>query len=590
MPLRSAGRGFDEEWPTVAAAREDRGNQYAFDDKNDDIDNYSRPSSSYLAPPTSAFGRSGGPNHQSHSAALHIQPSECLVTTPSYGPTPDDFSFAINTNPGNSSSSCMSVLSDANEMPHDDFDDDGIVIEEDYSQHQRRLSTLAALLHERRTTFMVVGFLATLVLGISLGTGMSNRSSSQALQNQQQWGLIPTSARYLPLRDALVELHDGDRTPFLSVDSLHHQALLFIADEDPRQLSPDDPSLGQRFALAMLFYSTYGMTWNSKRSWMTGETECDWEGVFCAHDGEHVDSIVLSKNGLKGNVSDLFLIHDLQQLDLSHNKGLQGSTVPESLGSLHLLRSVHLSGCGLVGTIPESLWTERIEIIDFSSNEITGHLSPAIKESMSLQKLLLENNSLDGPIPDAIGDLPLLNELRFGMNKFSGEIANLNKLAALRVLTLQDNQLTGSLPNLPPKIRVVDVSNNTLVGILGAKVTDLPELMELSVQGNFFSDNLDELDLSKSLSLELLYLNDNHFRSTKFPEWIAPLMQLRELKLYGNAGVVGNDIPDTVCDLVNFISLEILAIDCNHVVCTCCTHCCTALGECMQEKPDEFSM
>ena len=540
MPLRSAGRGFDEEWPTVAAAREDRGNQYTFDDKNDDIDNYSCQSSSYRAPPTRAFGRSGG-SHHSHSATMHIQPSDCVVTTPSYGPTPDDFSFAINTNSGNHSSSCMSVISDANELSHDDFDDDGIVIEEDYSQHPRRLSTLAALLHERRTTFMVVGFLATLILGISLGTGLSNRSSSHAnsLQNQQQWGLIPTSTRYLPLRDALVELYDGDRTPFLSVDSLHHQALLFLADEDPRQISPDDPSLGQRFALAMLFYSTYGMTWHSKRSWMTGENECDWEGVFCAHDGEHVDSIVLANNGLKGSISDLYLIHDLQQLDLSNNKGLKGSTVPESLASLHLLRSLHLQGCGLVGTIPESLWTERIEIIDLSWNELTGHLSPAIKESMSLQKLLLENNSLDGPIPDAIGDLPLLNEIRCGMNKFRGEIANLNKLAALRVLTLQDNQLTGSLPILLPKIRVVDVSNNTLVGILGAKVKDLPELMELNVQGNFFSDNLDELDLSKSLSLELLYLNDNHFRSTKFPEWVAPLMQLRELKLYGNAGVVG---------------------------------------------------
>lgn len=480
-----------------------------------------------------------------------------------------------------------------------------IVIDEETGP-PRRLSVVSAMLHQRHVCLVGVGLMITLLLGASLGAGISRRSDDNASTspagnklgpsfrngNGASWGLAATSARYLPIRDALVELHGGDRAPFASIDTHHHQALIFLADEDPRKISADDPSLAQRFALAMFFYSTLGMTWKSKVSWMTGEDECLWEGVSCSRDGIHVDELSLPDNGIKGVMGDLSLLRYLQRLDLSNNTGLDGTYLHDSLGKLNNLHSLHLHHCGITGEIPGTLWSSsRLELIDISYNDLSGSIPPTIRNSASLQKLLLEGNRFSGQFPHELSDLPLLNEIRCGDNKFVGQLPSLSRLHNLRVLSFFSNDLTGTLPSISKDyVRVIDLSKNNLVGVVGTKLNDMPELMELKLSNNFFSDDLnDQVDLSSNLNLELLHLNGNKFRGDSFPAWIAPLISLREFYLFGNGALhVEGAIPDEVCDLVDFVqSVEVLAVDCNNVQCTCCTHCCTALGVCQLERPEE---
>ena len=265
MPLRTAARGYDEE--------------------------------------ESAYGNDGGMGINSSSFR---QPSGCVVSTPTKERF-DDFSFHVHQQATDVDrpTSNVSVLSDANgdtSMVDDEsfYDDVMIGDQEQGDQGPRRLSIVSSMLHQRRAHLVSVGLLITLLFGISLGTGINRRKGGGnaasgsppgnklglSFQNGAaplpSWGLAATSERYAPIRDALVELHGGDRAPFASVDTHHHQALIFLADEDPRKLSPDDPSLAQRFALAMLFYSTYGMTWKSKASWRAvlrtrvGSRACLW--------------------------------------------------------------------------------------------------------------------------------------------------------------------------------------------------------------------------------------------------------------------------------------------------------------------------
>jgi hypothetical protein len=232
-------------------------------------------------------------------------------------------------------------------------------------------------------------------------------------------------------------------------------------------------------------------------------------------------------------------------------------------------------------------------LIDLSYNDLSGSIPPTIRNSVSLQKLLLEGNRFSGQFPHELSDLPLLNELRCGDNSFVGQLPSLSRLHNLRVLSFFSNDLTGTLPSISKDyVRVIDLSKNNLVGVVGTKLNDMPELMELKLQNNFFSDDLnDQVDLSSNLNLELLHLNGNKFRGDAFPAWIAPLINLREFYLFGNGALHAEGaIPDTVCDLVNFVkSVEVLAVDCNNVQCTCCTHCCTALGVCQLERPEENS-
>ena len=557
MPLRPAARGYDEE--------------------------------------ESVYGNDDGMSINSSSIR---QPSDCVVSTPTYGPKKERFD-----------DSSFHVHQQATDTIDDENFYDDVMIGDQEGDQPRRLSIISSMLHQRRTCLVSVGLLITLLLGISLGTVMSRRKGSGnaasaspsgdklglSFQNGAgvftSWGLAATSERYAPIRDALVELHGGDRTPFASVDTHHHQALIFLADEDPRKLSPDDPSLAQRFALAMLFYSTYGMTWKSKVSWMTGENECDWEGVSCARDDIHVDELSLPDHGIKGVVGDLSLLRHLQRLDLSSNMGLSGTYLHDSLGKLDNLRALHLHHCGITGKVPPTIWTNHLELIDLSYNDLSGPIPPTIHNAVSLQKLLLEGNHFSGRLPPEISNLPLLNEIRCGSNEFKGRLPNFSRLQNLRVLSLFSNDLTGALPPISKNhMRSVDLSKNNFVGLMGTLFNDMPELMELRLQSNFLSDDLNkQVNLSSSLHLEVLHLNDNKFRADSFPDWVAPLINLREFYLFGNGAVKGA-IPDVVCDLVDFVeSLNVLAVDCNNVQCTCCTHCCTALGVCQVERPEENS-
>jgi len=54
------------------------------------------------------------------------------------------------------------------------------------------------------------------------------------------------------------------------------------------------PAVQQRFALATLYFATEGNGWTDNSTWLTGEPECNWLGVFC--EGGLVTFLSLCKN------------------------------------------------------------------------------------------------------------------------------------------------------------------------------------------------------------------------------------------------------------------------------------------------------
>jgi Leucine-rich repeat (LRR) protein len=76
--------------------------------------------------------------------------------------------------------------------------------------------------------------------------------------------------------------------------------------------------------------------------------------------------------------------------------------------------------------------------------------------------LLLTNNALSGPIPDAFGPLTQLTDLRLNRNQLSGPIPpSLASAPALQVLRLDHNRLKGTVPaGLASRLTVFDASSN----------------------------------------------------------------------------------------------------------------------------------
>jgi hypothetical protein len=80
--------------------------------------------------------------------------------------------------------------------------------------------------------------------------------------------------------------------------------------------------LNQRYALALLYFSTKGRSWYNSTGWLTHDNECEWyltryfsftENV-CGEDSRLL-SLVLSYNGLEGTIpTEIELLSDLREM------------------------------------------------------------------------------------------------------------------------------------------------------------------------------------------------------------------------------------------------------------------------------------
>ncbi|XP_073122698.1 receptor-like protein EIX2 [Henckelia pumila] len=90
-----------------------------------------------------------------------------------------------------------------------------------------------------------------------------------------------------------------------------------------------------------------------------------------------------------------------------------------------------------------------VELIDLSSNALTGDIPSEITKLVGLDSLNLSRNSLNGQIPANIGFLKYLNSLDLSRNHLSGGIpASLSQLNFLGILDLSYNNLSGRIPPL----------------------------------------------------------------------------------------------------------------------------------------------
>ena len=153
----------------------------------------------------------------------------------------------------------------------------------------------------------------------------------------------------------------------------------------------------QRYALACFYFSTY-FDWTDSTGWLSNETECNWVGVVCNESGV-LTGFSLEQNNLSGILpAELSLLTNVYAMWFSKNTGLFG-TLPTEIGSLTLLESLNLFGCGLSGNIPSEF----------------GNMT-------NMKNLWLSDNRFSGTIPTTLGNLPHLGVLEVQGNDLSGEM------------------------------------------------------------------------------------------------------------------------------------------------------------------------
>lgn len=200
------------------------------------------------------------------------------------------------------------------------------------------------------------------------------------------------------LRERLTTRFPRDDDPFADPASPRRRALDWIADRDGRRVDPDDPSLPQRYALAVLYYSTGGDDgddgWRRPLNFLSAAHECEWSdpdrgGVRKCDDERRV-------------------------VDLSLRNDLRGTLPPE---------------------LPAAL--DRLEV------------------------LYLARNRLTGPVPAGLADLARLTYLGLQHNQLTGTLPDLSRLADLRFLFVEKNDLTGTIRRVDGACRLMTTTTTT---------------------------------------------------------------------------------------------------------------------------------
>ncbi|KAH7677711.1 Non-specific serine/threonine protein kinase protein [Dioscorea alata] len=258
----------------------------------------------------------------------------------------------------------------------------------------------------------------------------------------------------------------------------------------------------------------------------------------------------------------------LQHFDGSRGNNLSGK-LPKAIGNLVHLQFLDLSHNSISGNLPDSLgYLSQLQQFKMSGNDITGELPESIGKLSSLWELDLSKNNISGTLAKDIGNLCKLKILNFTSNSFSGGIdvlvdglskcrENKNGSASkssegLKILRLQDNKLNGTIPESIgqlSKLTGMDLASNSLAGVLTE--SHFANLVNLAIFD--FSDNSLQLNISESwkppFECRVIGLCSCKVGPV-FPTWLKTQMQLNYLCL-SDSGISGN-IPAWFWNLSNF--------------------------------------
>ncbi|XP_024046816.1 receptor-like protein 9DC3 isoform X2 [Citrus clementina] len=309
----------------------------------------------------------------------------------------------------------------------------------------------------------------------------------------------------------------------------------------------------------------------------------------------------LSFNSFSGHIPSSFSnLQQLRDLGLGGNKFV--GQIPDMFTNLTQLSSLNLADNQLIGSIPSSIFelvnlTEiylsfnnfsgSIELYDFAklknlkylilsnislsvSTKLTVNSSfpnlwalglsacnisefpDILKTQHQLDWLDLSENQIRGRIPSWMWDIGVHTLFRLDLSRnFLTSIDHL-PWKNLEFLTLDSNLLQGSLPNLPPHMVQLSISNNSLTGEIPSSFCNLSSIQYLYLSNNSLSGQIPQC-LGNS-TLENLDLGMNNFQGS-IPQTYAKGCNLTYLRLSGNH--LEGPLPPSLSNCVNLQVLDV---------------------------------
>jgi len=323
------------------------------------------------------------------------------------------------------------------------------------------------------------------------------------------------------------------------------KAFEYMALFDEYLASPCDKNIAQRYSLITLYYSTKGDNWKNKARWLTGENECNWDGVDCTN--QLVTHLDLEINNLDGIIpEEVLTLNRLQELNLFANS-LIGS-IPDAMAYMTSLSKLDLQENELTGAaFPESMWL----LSNLKSYKVTGNLlsepiPTQLGQLRGLEELWVSDNGIDGTIPTQVGNLRSLTTLALHENEIKGSIPSQLGLIPFKELYVHDNFLSDTLPSdLFNVASLVEfrLDGNFFTGDIPTQVGLMTNLLDFRVDNNNLDGTIPN-QLRELTNLQYLKLGENFWTGT-VPNVFGNYEALEFFDIAGNEAIKG-DIPDSV--------------------------------------------
>eukprot|EP00526_Cylindrotheca_closterium_P004700 CAMPEP_0113649502 /NCGR_PEP_ID=MMETSP0017_2-20120614/26301_1 /TAXON_ID=2856 /ORGANISM="Cylindrotheca closterium" /LENGTH=769 /DNA_ID=CAMNT_0000561875 /DNA_START=81 /DNA_END=2386 /DNA_ORIENTATION=- /assembly_acc=CAM_ASM_000147 len=235
---------------------------------------------------------------------------------------------------------------------------------------------------------------------------------------------------------------DWDESP--SSCTPRNQALVWFSSGANLGGEISDTRRKDRYLSGLLYIQQQGEGWIKKTNWLTEETMCKWEGIYC-DDEESVIGIDVQDNKLKSQLTNGVGMYDFLEFISVRRNELNG-TIPQELFASSTLKSIDLYDNNFVGEIPSFDNDIPLETLHVGKNSLSGRIYESIANAKSIKRLDLSYNTLNGEIPKVLFDLAL-EELDLNANLLTGTIhTELGTVTSLTELNIGGNEFTGSLP------------------------------------------------------------------------------------------------------------------------------------------------
>ncbi|XLT65204.1 hypothetical protein S245_023139 [Arachis hypogaea] len=251
----------------------------------------------------------------------------------------------------------------------------------------------------------------------------------------------------------------------------------------------------------------------------------------------------IEENGFYGPISPtLGSLHKLREFKVGRNRFGSGRAHDldflSSLTNCTQLQKLDFSENYLGGALTSLIGNLSTNLIlfDMGLNQISGRIPETIGNLFGLASLLMDENALEGPIPNSIGKLKNLVIIFLSMNNLSGNIPTvIGNLTILSVVHMDFNAFKGSIPftfRYCKKMHTFSVSVNNLSGNIPTQIFAYQkDLVNLDLSTNSFTGSIPEF--GNLMHLSKLYMYANKF-SGVIPVELGACSTLTELRLDRN--------------------------------------------------------